>query len=103
MKFFTSRHVPAGWLIIATFGLISSIALSTAVQAEEETLSVYLFKNNANGSIQYSKDPSRNSRALTATQYEAENRYICTPSGFGQKSRCYVRNSRSLLVSSSSQ
>lgn len=56
----------------------------------DETRTVYLVKYRINGMVRYNKNPTT-VRKISFLQYLHNNPYVCTPSGFGQKSRCYMR------------
>jgi hypothetical protein len=87
------------WLAAIAFGLGFSLVAGTSAQAgevrksDDETRTVYLVKYRVNGANQYNKNPSM-VRKISFSQYLRSNPYVCTPSGFGQKSRCYRRTSK---------
>jgi hypothetical protein len=99
MKFATAHRGGLKWVAPAAIGLAVSLALGTSAQAgeirtsKEETLTVYLVKYRANNTVHYNKKPVGMVRKVTLSQYLRSNPYVCTPSGFGQKSRCYTRGS----------
>lgn len=78
------------------FCLGFSLVAGTSAQAGEvrkprdETRTVYLLKYRVNGTVRYNKNPAT-VRKISFSQYLSSNPYVCTPSGFGQKSRCYMR------------
>jgi len=84
------------WVAAAAFGLGFSLVAGTSAQAGEvrkprdETRTVYLVKFRVNGVVRYNKNPAM-VRKISFSQYLSNNPYVCTPSGFGQKSRCYMR------------
>src|SRR5688500_13032072 len=97
MKFATALRGSLKWVTPAAIGLAVSLVLGTSAQAgevrrsNEETRTVYLVKYRVNNAVHYNKKPMK-VRKVTLSQYLRSNPYVCTPSGFGQKSRCYVRN-----------
>lgn len=78
------------------FGLGLSLVAGTSAQAGEmrksrdETRTVYLVKYRVNGMVRYNKNPAMVHK-ISFFKYVQSNPYVCTPSGFGQKSRCYIR------------
>ncbi len=83
------------FITAAAIGLTVSV-LSSNVQAgeirkpKEETRSVYLVKYRVNNEIRYAKKSDVKVMKVSASQYMNSNSYVCTPSGFGQKARCYT-------------
>ena len=57
-----------------------------------ETISVYRAKVETNGQVRYNKPGSAKVMKVSASQYASGTSLVCTPSGFGQKSRCFNRN-----------
>lgn len=84
------------WVAAVAFGLGLSLVAGTSAQAGEvrksrdETRTVYLVKYRVNGMVRYNNNPAT-VRKISLLQYLHSNPYVCTPSGFGQKSRCYMR------------
>jgi site-specific DNA-adenine methylase len=84
------------WIAPVAFCLGFSLVAGTSAQAGEmrksrdETRTVYLVKYRVNGMVRYNKNPAM-VRKVSFFQYQQSNPYVCTPSGFGQKSRCYMR------------
>ncbi|MEI5680672.1 hypothetical protein AAAK29_20435 [Mesorhizobium sp. CCNWLW179-1] len=82
---------------IASLGFAISAVFSVNAQAEEiykpkeQARSVYLVKSGSGSKVRYNKNPSKNVVKVSASQYMRSNPYVCTPSGFGQKARCYAR------------
>lgn len=97
MKFTTAHRGGLTWVAPAAIGLAVSLVIGTNAQAgevrrsKEETRTVYLVKYRVNNTVHYNKKPLK-VRKVTLSQYLRSNPYVCTPSGFGQKSRCYVRS-----------
>ncbi|RNF36377.1 hypothetical protein A7A09_000055 [Paracoccus methylarcula] len=56
--------------------------------------SVYLVKYWVNDQVRYNKASSGKIVKIPASKYLSSNPYTCTPSGFGQKSRCYSTHSK---------
>lgn len=85
------------WVASAAIGLAVSLALHASAQAgetrtpKEEVRSVYLVKYRVNNNVRYNKNPAGKVRKVTASRYLNSNPYVCTPSGFGRKARCYAR------------
>jgi hypothetical protein len=84
------------WMMTAATLIAASAVFSSNAQAGElrkakqEVRSVYLVKYRVNSDVRYAKNPGRKVIKISASQYRTSNSYICTPSGFGQKARCYV-------------
>lgn len=78
-------------------GLFAVASLTVGAQAEQprsnkdEVRSVYLFKVRTPHEVRYNKNPRASLVTVSAAEYLRSNSYVCTPSGFGQKGRCYVR------------
>jgi hypothetical protein len=72
---------------------VSVISLSAQAgeirKPKEETRSVYLVKYRVNNEVRYAKKPVGKVMKVSASRYMSSNPYVCTPSGFGQKARCY--------------
>jgi hypothetical protein len=98
MKFATGHRSGLKWVAPAAIGLAVSLVLGTGAQAgeirksKEETRTVYLVKYRGNNTVHYNKKPVAKVRKVTLSQYLRSNPYVCTPSGFGQKARCYARS-----------
>jgi hypothetical protein len=98
MQFSIAYRNSPKW-IAAAAGLAVSAAIIASAQAgeirkpkEEEMRSVYLVKYRANNEIQYTRKSAGKVVKVSASRYLNSNPYVCTPSGFGQKARCYVPN-----------
>lgn len=80
-------------IAVAALGLSVVMAFGASSKAEEiaPTLTVYLFKQKVDDTVHYNKNPNTHVRQLTRAQYASGNPYVCTPSGFGQKARCFSR------------
>ena len=74
--------------ILAAFGI--SAEAGDAGTRNEATRSIYLVKYQVGGEVRYSKRPARKIVTVSAARYQNSNAYVCTPSGFGQKARCYI-------------
>ena len=60
-------------------------------KSNETARSVYLVKYVVNGEVRYAKKPPRGKTVTVSDEtYRKSNAFVCTPSGFGQKARCYV-------------
>jgi hypothetical protein len=74
------------------------LCLSANAQAKDshkpknDTRSVYLVKYRVNNEVRYNKNPMGKVVKVSASQYFGATPYVCTPSGFGQKSRCFMRD-----------
>jgi hypothetical protein len=87
-----ARHIA----MLAIVGLVSAASIGSAqaqqpFSAKSEVRSVYLFKMRAGNEVRYNKNPRAHTVTISASQYFDSNALVCTPSGFGQKSRCYAR------------
>ena len=97
MKFGDAYQGVLTWAGPAAIGLAVSLMLCTSAhagdtrKAKEETRTVTLFKYRVNNAVYYNKKNVGKVRRVTLSQYLRSNPYVCTPSGFGQKSRCYAR------------
>ncbi len=97
MNFATALRGSLKWVAQAATALAVSLVLGTSAQAGEvrdskdQTRTVYLVKYRVNGTVHYNKKPVT-VRKVSLSQYLRGNPYVCTPSGFGQKSRCYIQN-----------
>ena len=83
-----------GPIILGVLGLGMlgmSAEAGDAHKRKEPTRSVYLFKYHVGGEVRYAKRPAGKVVRVSAARYRNGNAYVCTPSGFGQKARCYVR------------
>lgn len=94
MIFSMTRQNTLKWVVATAIGLTVSV-LSLNAQAgeirkpKEETRTVYLVKYRVNNEVRYAKKPIGKIIKVSASRYMNSNQYVCTPSGFGQKSRCY--------------
>lgn len=86
-------------LVVATaLGLAASLCLTAGAEARDkhkpksQTLLVYLAKYRSNDQTRFNKPASAKVVRVSASQYAAGTPYVCTPSGFGQKSRCFIRD-----------
>ena len=92
------RRKSLKWMAVAAFGLAASIALQGGANAEQaqkkkgEVRSVYLAKYRVNNEVRFNKGQPKNIVRISAAEYLSSNPYVCTPSGFGRKSRCYRRD-----------
>ncbi|APY15766.1 hypothetical protein BR10RB9215_C20456 [Brucella sp. 10RB9215] len=83
---------------VAAIGLAASPLFTAPAQAGEARKSredirfVYLAKYRVNGDVRYSKQPRGKLMRVSVSQYRTSNSYVCTPSGFGQKSHCHTAN-----------
>jgi len=93
-----AQHSGLKWMMAAATIVAASSMFSSNAQAGElrkskqEIRTVYLVKYRVNDGVRYSKNPGRKVMKISASQYRASNPYVCTPSGFGQKARCYTRS-----------
>ncbi len=92
------RRASVKWVATAAIGLAATLCLSANAQAKDkykpknDTQSVYLVKYRVNNEVRYNKNPMGKVIKVSASQYFGGNSYVCTPSGFGQKSRCFTRD-----------
>ena len=92
------RRESVKWVATAAIGLAASLCLSANAQAKDkykpknDTQSVYLVKYRVNNEVRYNKNPMGKVIKVSASQYFGGNSYVCTPSCFGQKSRCFTRD-----------
>lgn len=86
------KWVTAATVVAATAVFSSNAQAAEAGKPKQEVRTVYLVKYRVNDGVRYSKNPGRKIMKVSASQYRASNPYVCTPSGFGQKSRCYTRS-----------
>jgi len=81
-------------IIASALGLVLLAALGLSAEAgdnrkpKEETRSIYLVKYHVHGEVRY-KRPGK-TVTVTESHYRSANAFVCTPSGFGRKARCYV-------------
>lgn len=94
----TMRRKSLKGLAVAATGIALSLAMQGGAQAEKvrkkngEVRSVYLVKYRVNGEVRYNKGRSGKILNVSAAAYRNGTPYVCTPSGFGQQSRCYRRD-----------
>ncbi|MET4636093.1 hypothetical protein [Kaistia defluvii] len=92
------RRTSLNWLAIAATGIALSLSLQGQAQAEQarkksgDVRTVYLTKYRVNGEVRYNKGGAGKIRSISAAAYRRGTPYVCTPSGFGQQSRCYRRD-----------
>ncbi|MEJ5022673.1 hypothetical protein WH297_23450 [Ochrobactrum vermis] len=95
---YTVRRESLKWAAAAVVGLSVSLCLTAGAQAKDTrkqnnaTVSVYLAKYKANSEARFNKPASARVIKVSASQYATGTPYVCTPSGFGQKSRCFIRD-----------
>ncbi|ASV87835.1 hypothetical protein CES85_2966 (plasmid) [Ochrobactrum quorumnocens] len=95
---YTLRRESSKWAAALAIGLSASLCLSIGAEARDahkqksETISVYLFKDKAKNGARFNTPTSAKTIKVSATQYAGATTYVCTPSGFGQKSRCFNRD-----------
>lgn len=91
-----AKHSGLKCKVTAAAVVAASVLFSPAAQAgeirkaKEQVRSVYLVKYWVGNNVRYNKNPASRAAKVSASQYRASNPYVCTPSGFGQKARCYV-------------
>lgn len=92
------RQKSLKWIAVAAIGLAATAALQGSASAEQtrkkkgEVRSVYLAKYRVNNEVRYNRGQPKNIVKISAAEYLGSNPFVCTPSGFGQKSRCYRRD-----------
>ncbi|MBR7652570.1 hypothetical protein HED50_20025 [Ochrobactrum oryzae] len=92
------RRESLKWAAAVVVGLSASFCLTAGAEAKDtrkqksETVSVYLAKYKVNSEVRYNKPASAKVVKVSASQYATGTPYVCTPSGFGQKSRCFIRD-----------
>lgn len=95
---YTVRGESLKWAAAIVVGLSASLYLTAGAEAKDarkvksEMVSVYLVKYKVNSQARYNKPASAKVIRVSATQYAAGTPYVCTLSGFGQKSRCFIRD-----------
>ncbi|HWT64370.1 MAG TPA: hypothetical protein VN150_17505 [Ochrobactrum sp.] len=95
---YTMRHESLKWAAALVVGLSASLCLTAGAEAKDarkqksETVSVYRAKVETNGQVRYNKPGSTKVMKVSASRYASGTSLVCTPSGFGQKSRCFNRN-----------
>ena len=95
---YTVRRERLKWAVAIVVGLSASLCLTAGAEAKDarkqkgETVSVYLAKVRTDGQVRYNKPGSAKVIRVSASQYASGTSLVCTPSGFGQKSRCFNRN-----------
>ncbi|UXN66727.1 hypothetical protein N8E89_19115 (plasmid) [Phyllobacterium sp. A18/5-2] len=77
-----------GFAVFAVLG--ASAQAGESRKPKQEMRSVYLVKYRVNNEIRYAKKSAGKTVKVSASQYMNNNPYVCTPSGFGQKARCYT-------------
>lgn len=93
-------NISRGWIAGVAAGITALTAFSSIAHAEgdlgtkEKVRSVYLVKYRVNDQVRYNKASSGRIIKIPASKYLSSNPYTCTPSGFGQKSRCYSTRSK---------
>jgi hypothetical protein len=96
MKYSIAHRNSLKWITTVAIGLAVSAVFGASAQAgesrksKEEMRSVYLVKYRVNNEIRYAKKSAGKIVKMSASQYMNSNPYVCTPSGFGQKARCYT-------------
>ncbi|ODT17796.1 MAG: hypothetical protein ABS35_25030 [Kaistia sp. SCN 65-12] len=90
-----ARRNSLKWVTAAAIGLATTLTLQAGAEAKEvrkkkdDTRTVYLVKQRVNGEVRYNKVGKGKIVKISAAEYRAGNSLVCTPSGFGQRSRCY--------------
>jgi hypothetical protein len=90
-----ARRKSLQWMAVAAIGLATSMTLQAGAEAREVgkkktgTRTVYLAKHGVHGEVRYSKPGQGKTVRISAAEYRAGASLVCTPSGFGQRSRCY--------------
>ncbi|KAB2657875.1 hypothetical protein F9K94_06560 [Brucella tritici] len=86
------------WAAAIVVGLSASFCLTAGAEAKDirkqksATVSVYLAKFEIGSQARFNKPASAKVIKVSASQYATGTSYVCTPSGFGQKSRCFIRD-----------
>lgn len=86
------------WLAVAAAGLAMLLSMQGGAQADQarkkngDVRSVYLVKYTVGGEVRYNKGRPGKVLKVSAATYRSGTSYVCTPSGFGQQSRCYRRD-----------
>jgi len=92
------RRESLKWATAIVVGVSASFCLTAGAEAKDtrkqksETVSVYLAKYKVNNEVRYNKPASAKVVKVSSSQYATGTPYVCTPSGFGQKSRCFIRD-----------
>ncbi len=92
-----ARRKSLKWVAVAAIGLATTLAGQAGAEAKEtrkkkdDTRTVYLVKYRVNGEVRYNKVGKAQVVKISAADYARGSSLVCTPSGFGQKSRCHSR------------
>jgi len=92
-----ARRKSLKWVAVAALALASTLVMQSGAEAKElrkkkdDTRTVYLVKYRVNGDIRYNKGAKGMVVRMSAAEYLNSNSLVCTPSGFGQRSRCFRR------------
>ncbi|WP_139976566.1 hypothetical protein [Ochrobactrum sp. CGA5] len=92
------RRESLKWAAAIIVGLSASLCLTAGAEAKDtrkqksETVSVYLAKFKVGNQARFHKPATAKVIKVSASQYATGTPYVCTPSGFGQKSRCFPRD-----------
>lgn len=89
----TSRAVVFTGLVAAAFSLISCGAIDQSVttSATSSNLDKKITRQSRTYAYSTGSERAVPSRATQPVTYHGSAPYICSPSGFGQKSRCFLR------------
>ncbi|WP_420852307.1 hypothetical protein [Rhizobium mesosinicum] len=84
----------AATIVLSAIGPISCAVVDTAIVGSTEKSVLVASVPHAAKDFAYTSGPKTASARVTAAVYPGSGPYICSPSGFGQKSRCFARSSR---------
>lgn len=88
-----ARHTSVATTVVLGLAIAATICLSAQAgelrRSKDQTKSVYLVKYQVGKDVRYGK-PSSKIKKVSTSNYTKSNPYVCTPSGFGQKARCYT-------------
>ncbi len=84
----------AATVVLSAIGPISCAVVDTAIVGSTNANVVAAKVPHAAKDFAYAAEAKTASAEINATVYPGSAPYICSPSGFGQKSRCFARSSR---------
>lgn len=82
----------AATIVLSAIGPISCAVVDTAIVGSTEKNVVVASVPHAAKDFADAAEPKTASAKVSAAVYPGSAPYICSPSGFGQKSRCFARS-----------
>ncbi|MFC5760196.1 hypothetical protein [Rhizobium sp. GCM10022189] len=89
-----SSLVLAATVVLSAFGPMSCAVVDPAIVGSTEKNIVVASAPRAAKDFPDAAEPKTAPAKVSAAIYPGSAPYICSPSGFGQKSRCFARTSR---------